>query len=192
MKKITLLAALLVGGLVTTNAQVNVETPKLSAKVGTTPIKKGNWMVGSNISKIGYSFENKSFEFMLKPTAGYFISDGIAVGLEVGGGIKTQKKPLKDQWTYTVSPFVRYYFPEGASSTGRFFGQGNIGVEGAEGGESKNSFAFGINAGYSHFLSRNVALEAMAGYNYSKANTDGAEKQSGLGVAIGFQIFLGK
>lgn len=192
MKKITLLAALLVGGLLTTTAQVNVETPKLSAKVGDTPIKKGNWMVGATIGNIGYNFEAESFSFEVKPTAAYFISDGFAVGAEIGGGLQTVKDG-KNIWSYVVMPYGRYYFPEGASATGRFFGQGGIGIKGAsQDGDTKNSFAFDIKGGYSHFVSRNVALELTAGYSYSKANFTGGEKFSGLGVGLGFQIFLGK
>lgn len=193
MKKITLLAALLVAGITTANAQINVETPKLSEKVGTTPIKKGNWMVGASIGNIGYDFEAKSFGFELKPNAAYFISDGFAVGAEIGGGIQTRKSPAKDEWTYIVMPYARYYFPEGASATGRFFGQGGLGIKGTQqGGDNKNSFAFDIKGGYSHFVSRNVALELTAGYSYSKANTSEGTKFSGLGVGLGFQIFLGK
>ncbi|KUF40193.1 outer membrane beta-barrel protein [Myroides marinus] len=192
MKKITLLAALLVAGITTANAQVNVETPKLSAKVGTTPIKKGNWMVGASVGSMGYSFEDKSFNLNINPSAGYFISDGFAVGLEVGAGVTTHKKPVKDDWNYKVMPFARYYFPEGASATGRFFGQGAVGISGTENATSKTSFAFDIKGGYSHFVSRNVALEATVGYNYSKSSVADAKSQNGIGLAVGFQIFLGK
>lgn len=192
MKKITLLAALLVAGITTANAQINVETPKLSEKVGTTPIKKGNWMVGASVGNIGYNFEAESFNFTVKPTAAYFISDGIAVGAEIGGGLTTVKGG-DNQWNYVVMPYVRYYFPEGASATGRFFGQGGAGISGSQtGSNNNNSFAFSLNGGYSHFVSRNVALEAIVGYNYSKANTAEGKKFSGLGVGVGFQIFLGK
>ncbi len=194
MKKITLLAALLVGGILTSNAQskLPVETPKLSEKVGATPIKKGNWIVGGALGSTGYSFEEESFNINFTPRAGYFISQGVAVGLELGAGLQTVKDG-DNIWNYKVMPFVRYYFPEGASETGRFFGQGAIGISGAEvAGESNTSFAFNINAGYSHFVSRNVALEAIVGYNYSKSNQSSASAHNGLGLSLGFQIFLGK
>lgn len=192
MKKITLLAALLVGGAFTMGAQT-IEKPKFSEKVGTTPIQKGNWMVGSSVGSTGYSFEEKSFNINVLPSAGYFITDGLAVGLQAGAGLQTIKHG-KNIWNYKVMPFARYYFPEGASETGRFFGQGAIGVSGLsqrEGG-SESSFAFSVNAGYSHFLSRNVALEGLLGYNYSKSNLADAKAQNGLGFSVGFQIFLGK
>lgn len=95
-------------------------------------------------------------------------------------------------------PFARYYFPEGASSTGRFFGQAEAGITGADrggtddGSKKDTSFGFGLNAGYAHFVSRNVALEGSVGYNYSKSDASDAKAQNGLGVALGFQIYLGK
>ena len=195
MKKITMITALLLAGMTVAQAQDKgklVEVPKLSEKVGATPIKKGNWIVGGALGSTGYSFEDESFNINISPRAGYFISDGIAVGLELGTGFTTHKKPLKNEWNYKVMPFVRYYFPEGASETGRFFGQGGIGISGTDGSTSETSFAFSINAGYSHFVSRNVALEAIVGYNYSKSNQANATAQNGLGIAFGFQIFLGK
>src|SRR5690625_7587928 len=86
------------------------------------------------------------------PQAGYFISDGVASGLTAGGGLQTVKDG-DNIWNYKVAPFVRYYFPEGASSTGRFFGQGDVGISGASAGShSDTSFAFGINGGYAHFI----------------------------------------
>ncbi|MGG5578372.1 hypothetical protein ACPDHL_13650 [Myroides sp. C15-4] len=195
MKKITLITALLLAGMTVAHAQKGnklVETPKLSEKVGDTPIKKGNWIVGGALGSTGYSFEEESFNINVTPRAGYFISDGIAIGLEIGTGFQTVKDG-DNIWSYKVMPFARYYFPEGASATGRFFGQGAVGISGAEiAGESNTSFAFNINAGYSHFVSRNVALEAIVGYNYSKSNQASATAHNGLGLSLGFQIFLGK
>lgn len=112
MKKITLITALLLAGMTVAQAQNGklVETPKLSEKVGATPIKQGNWIIGGVIGSTGYSFEDESFNINISPRAGYFISDGIAVGLELGTGFATHKKPLKNEWSYKVMPFVRYYF----------------------------------------------------------------------------------
>lgn len=189
MKKVILsLATISVLG-VSTYAQ-EITTPQTSANVGTTPIKEGNWLVGGSIGSLGYSFEGENFNINVNPQAGYFISDGVALGLSLGAGLQTVKDG-DNAWNYKVMPFVRYYFPEGASSTGRFFGQGEIGITGAEqGSASDTSFGFGINAGYAHFITQSVALEATVGYNYSKSNLANAEAQNGLGVAVGFQIYL--
>lgn len=191
-KRILVICMLLVGVGVNAQLKDNVSIPELSKKVGSTPIKQGNWIVGGAIGSTGYSFEEESFNINVVPRAGYFISNGVALGLEIGAGLQTVKDG-DNLWSYKVMPFVRYYFPEGASKTGRFFGQGAIGISGAEAGvKSDTSFAFNINAGYSHFVSHNVALEAIVGYNYSKSNQSSASAHNGLGLSLGFQIFLGK
>ncbi|MDM1073892.1 outer membrane beta-barrel protein [Empedobacter brevis] len=191
MKKLVL--TLCVGMLSVFSYAQEITTPQTSANVGTTPIKQGNWIVGGSIGSLGYSFEGKNFNINFNPQAGYFISDGIAVGLGIGAGLQTVKEG-KNIWNYKVAPFARYYFPEGASSTGRFFGQGDIGISGTGATAEENaktSFAFGVNAGYAHFISRNVALEGTVGYNYSKSDLANAQAQNGLGLTLGFQIYLG-
>ena len=168
----------------------DINRPVAAAEVGSQPIKAGNWLVGGSLGSLGYSFEGENFNIHLDPQAGYFISDGIALGLTTGLGFQSVKHG-DNIWNYKIMPFARYYFPEGASSTGRFFGQAEIGLTGAEsGGRSDTSFGFGINAGYAHFVSRTVALEVTGGYNYSKSNLSTSKAQNGLGVAVGFQIYL--
>lgn len=162
--------------------------PQMSSAVGTAPIQQGNWMIGGSLGSMGYSFEGKSFNINVNPRAGYFVSDGIAVGASLNAGLATSKYS-DNEWTYGIAPFVRYYFPEGASSTGRFFGQGEVGIAGSSLGKSAD-LAFGIGAGYAHFVTQSVALEGVVGYNYSKATTANATAQSGLGFSLGFQIYL--
>lgn len=191
MKKVFL--TLVLGVFATSAFAQEITTPQTSANVGSTPIKQGNWLVGGSIGSLGYSFEGENFNININPQAGYFISDGVAVGLGVGAGLQTVNGG-DNIWNYRVAPFVRYYFPEGASSTGRFFGQGDIGISGTGATDERNaetSFAFGINAGYAHFISRNVALEGMVGYDYSKSDFANAQAKNGLGIKVGFQIYLG-
>ncbi|MFZ4863773.1 hypothetical protein ACL9RF_16500 [Sphingobacterium sp. Mn56C] len=187
MKKLLLSTGFALALMATANAQIST-VPQHSANVGLTPIKTGNWMVGGSIGNIGYTFEGKAFNIGVNPRAGYFVSDGIAIGAQGSLGL-TAVKGNDNVWNYGIAPFVRYYFPEGASSTGRFFGQGDIGIAGSSAG-SDVSFAAGINGGYAHFITQTVALEVMAGYNYSKANISVGEKATGLGVSVGFQIYL--
>src|SRR5690606_7018388 len=115
-------------------------------------------------------------------------SDGVAIGLGLLGSLRTA--PDEDNvWGYGVAPFVRYYFPQGSSSTGRFFAQGDIGISGSSPGAGASLF-LGANVGYAHFITNSVALEVTAGYNYTKATATGSNAQNGLGVALGFQIYL--
>lgn len=166
-----------------------IETrPQHSANVGLTPIKQGNWMVGGSLANIGYSFEGKAFNINLQPRAGYFVSNGIAIGAQANLGF-TAVKGTDNEWNYGIAPFLRYYLPQGASSTGRFFAQGDIGIAGSSVGKDV-SLALGANLGYAHFITQTVALEVTAGYNYTKSNVNLGDKASGLGVGLGFQIYL--
>lgn len=189
MKRLFLFSVLFLSGFLVVNAQnVDVNRPQTSESVGIVPIQQGNWMVGGSLGSLGYSFEGESFNININPRAGYFISDGIAIGLGLNGGLATN--PDSDnEWTYGVAPFVRYFFPEGSSATGRFFGEGEVGIAGSSLG-SGVSFAAGVGLGYAHFVTRSVALEAAVGYNYTKASTANATAQNGLGVRLGFQIYL--
>ena len=187
MKNLLLTLALSIGCISYSSAQIET-TPQASADVGMKPIKQGNWMVGGSIGNIGYGFEGKVFNISVSPRAGYFVSDGVAIGAQVNLGLKAVKD-LDNEYHYGVSPFVRYYFPGGASATGRFFGQGEIGIAGSSAGD-KVGLNVGANVGYAHFITQTVALEAMLGYNYSKANVDTGDKATGLGVSLGFQIYL--
>lgn len=189
MKRVSLFSVLLLAVIFSASAQQpDINRPQTSASVGMAPIQQGNWIVGGSLGSLGYSFEGESFNININPRAGYFVSDGLAIGLGVNGGLATS--PDADNvWTYGVAPFVRYYFPGGASATGRFFGQGEVGIAGSSIGSGAD-LAFGIGAGYAHFITQSVALEAMLGYNYSKATVANATAQSGLGVSLGFQIYL--
>lgn len=188
MKKQLLTTVLLLSIFAYANAQQVKTVPQHSANVGLTPIKEGNWMVGGSVGGLGYSFESDAFNIQINPRAGYFVTDGLAIGTQVSLGLNAAKDQ-KNEWKYGIAPFVRYYIPSGASATGRFFGQGDIGIAGSSIGKGA-SLALGVNAGYAHFITQTVALEAMAGYNYSKANINLGDKATGLGVSLGFQIYL--
>lgn len=174
--------------LTTTLVAQEINRPQTSARVGNSPIQQGNWMVGGGIGSLGYSFEGKNFNINVLPSAGYFISDGIALGVQLKGSLNALSGQ-ENIWGYGLTPFVRYYFPQGSTATGRFFAHGNIGVEGSRPGAGA-SLALGANLGYSHFVTNSVALELTAGYNYSKATAINAVAQTGLGVGLGFQIYL--
>ncbi|SEK57308.1 hypothetical protein [Parapedobacter koreensis] len=187
MKRVLLFSALFLAGVFAASAQ-DINKPQTSANVGMAPVQQGNWIVGGSLGSLGYSFEGENFNISLNPRAGYFISDGIAIGLGLVGSLATVPDE-DDVWGYGVAPFIRYYFPEGSSSTGRFFAQGDVGISGSSPG-SGASLALGANVGYAHFITSSVALEVTAGYNYSKATVSGSTGQSGLGVALGFQVYL--
>jgi hypothetical protein len=165
-----------------------ITRPQTSANVGLTPVKQGNWMVGGTLGGLGYGFESKSFNINIEPSAAYFVSDGLAIGAKVLGGLRAVSG-MDNEWSYGITPMVRYFFPQGSSATGRFFGQGEVGIGGSSVG-SDVSFLAGLSAGYAHFITQSVALETTLGYRYNKANISTSTSASGLNIGLGFQIYL--
>lgn len=174
--------------LASTTAFAQIETtPQMRSEVGSAPIQEGNWMVGGGIGSLGYDFDSEVFNIALEPSAGYFVSDGVALGLKLLANYQTIEDG-DNPFSYGLLPFVRYYFPEGATPTNRFFAEAKAGIAGSRGGDDVN-FGFGAGLGYSHFITPTVALEALAGYN-DLAGASAIGTQGGLGLMIGFQIYL--
>lgn len=187
MKNLLLFTISLLFASTSVFAQKIETTPQMSSAVGSGPIQQGNWMVGGGIGSLGYDFDAKKFNIALEPSAGYFVSDGIALGVKLIADFATIENS-DNTFNYGLLPFARYYFPEGASSTGRFFGEAKAGIAGSKGGDDVN-FGFGAGLGYSHFITKTVALEALAGYN-DLAGASSLGTQGGLGLMVGFQIYL--
>ncbi|WKS95972.1 hypothetical protein [Riemerella columbina] len=177
MKKLILGAAVFAAGLFSTaNAQ----------------IQEGNWMVGGHVADMRFT---NGFELNLQPQAGYFIKDNWAVGAKVGLDILSPKGTSDTQTNWSITPFTRYYFGDnqidGLLKNGRFFAEGLVGFGGINSSEgaSTNGVQLGIGAGYSYFISRNVALEGML--NFDTVTGGGNTLGNGnLGFSFGFQIFL--
>ncbi|HSJ68654.1 MAG TPA: hypothetical protein VK921_13305 [Anditalea sp.] len=189
-KIFTLITALSFFLILNVNAQVDPRTslPPTSFAAGEEPIRAGNWIVGGSIGALGYNFSTEAFNVNLNPRAGFFILDNIAVGLGFSVGLATVPV-LPNVWSYGVTPFARYYFPEGATATSRFFGEVETGLGGST---EASDFAFlgAIRAGYAHFITPDVALEATLGYSYSRANVNTPVSVTGLGLGLGLQIYL--
>lgn len=189
MKRLLLLTGML-GLLLTTQAQ-EVTTPQTSSPAAAEAISAGNWLIGGTIGGTNFNFETETFAINVQPRAGYFISDRAAIGALVNLGFLSEKEG-DDVFSYGIAPFVRYYFPEGARPTGRWFGEGSAGIAGSSGGQDNPvSLTLGVSAGYAHFISRTVALEGILGYTYNEADLDvEGSGSSGLALSVGFQIYL--
>ena len=192
MKNSFLCLIFVLGLLLTANAQVITTTPQTSANVGNAPIRAGNWMVGGSIGSTGYNFATKTFQFNVDPKLGYFIRDHIAIGGQGTIGLSLYKGG--STVNYGIAPFIRYYFPETATQTGRWFGEGALGINGSHQKNSEEdlpvSLMLGLRAGYAHFVAKNVAIEGTLGYTFTKADISSSSGDSGLGLAFGFQIYL--
>ena len=173
-------------------AAQTIPTPPTTAPVANAAVQRGNWLVGAGIGSIGQNFKAKTFTFAVEPRAGYFISDNAAIGAQVQLGLQIYNGG--ETFNYGLTPFVRYYFPEGAAPTHRWFGEGLFGFAGSNikdnDGDSPLSSVYGVRAGYAHFVSANVALEGTLNLTRSRANIDVDSGTTGLSLGLAFQIYL--
>lgn len=194
MKRIYLLSALLMFLSTAVFAQdvEDLPRPQTSAPVAGDAIQQGNWLVGANVGNVGHNFKSRTFSLDVTPRAGYFISDNAVIGAQTQLGLSIYSGG--ESFRYGLTPFVRYYFPEGASTTSRFFGEAIIGIAGSSDedseGDSVFSRVYGISGGYAHFVATNVALEGMLNLIRSNANVDFGGSATGLSISLGLQIYL--
>jgi hypothetical protein len=170
-----------------------ITRPQTTAPVAGDAVAKGNWIIGASIANIGHNFKSETFTFDVNPRAGYFISDNAAIGAQVQLGFVAYDGG--EDFRYGLTPFVRYYFPEGAAPTHRWFGEAVVGFAGSSFEDSEGDAIFdavyGVSAGYAHFVASNVALEGMLNLIRSNANIDVSNDSStGLSLSLGLQIYL--
>ena len=141
---------------------------------------------------LGYSSqktgEEKYNQFNVIPRVGYFVSDNVAIGAQLGYGNSKATYYTGMEWderttnSFSAGAFARYYATPG--NTFSFFGQlqANYSTSKTEyegGGEDKrNGFDVGVAPGISYFISDHIALETTFGvlsYATSKPDADGAE-----------------
>lgn len=165
---------------------------------GTAGFAKGDVFasgsLGYNSRKTG---EDKYTRFGVMPRVGYFVSDKIAVGAQIGYSSTESTFYNGMEWNerttnaITAGLFARYYGTPG--KTFSFFGQlhANYNSEKTEyedGGDAKtNGFDIGVMPGISYFVSDHIALEATfgaLGYGTSKPDADGAESTNSFNLNL--------
>lgn len=173
-------------------AAQDITKPQTTAPVAFDAIQKGNWLVGANIGSISHNFKSETFDINIRPRAGIFISDNAAIGAQAQLGLSLYDGG--ETFIYGATPFVRYYFPEGAAPTHRWFGEALVGLAGSSDKDSEGdaifSSVFGLAAGYAHFVASNVALEGILGYTRTNANISVGSGMAGLSLSLGLQVYL--
>lgn len=183
MKKILLLAAIIACGYA--NAQENVtEAP---ASEG---FKKGDVILTGAVAFSGTKTgEIKGSSFSVMPSAGYFLTNNIAVGVSLGYGhseedvyigLDSPYPQMANQVanTFSADVYGRYYFT--AAKKFSLFAQLSAGFatskrefEGTNIEFKTNSFGAAIAPGISYFLTSHLALEASFGIiNYTTYNPE--------------------
>jgi hypothetical protein len=150
---------------------------------------KNDWMVGGNF-RLNTSSGNTQIAF--SPNASVFITDNFAVG---GGiGIDYTKTGATKNTSFGIGPMVRYYFTT-VDQAVRPIVQGNLNfisqrqkVISSNISSSITGLNYFIGGGAAMFISKNVSIDALAGYDHTKfKNFSGS---GGFALTIGFQVYL--
>ena len=173
---------------------------------------KGNLIVGGSVSfDIGSqevesggstTSETDNSILFVNPSFGYFVIDGLAVGLN----LSIQRSHFEsDQGSFestssgfSVGPIVKYYLENGIFGMGTIgFGTGSTEFEsGGTENESKDRlFNWQVGAGYAIFLNDHVAIEPMISYGSLRvedrdSDIDVANISRSFTIGAGFTIFL--
>lgn len=135
-------------------------------------------------------------ELSISPSFGYFIMDGLAVGITAlyeSSKYKSGDYESDPYVIYGLGVFGKYYYGQGAIKP---FGKAEIGILGESYGEEDQDKAsgmgFALGAGVAYFLNEYVAVEA--GLDYAVSNMKNKEfdefemKMSGIQFKVGFTI----
>ncbi|HEU4574388.1 MAG TPA: outer membrane beta-barrel protein [Chitinophagaceae bacterium] len=145
----------------------------------------GDWMVGGNIS-LNTNDNNTQINFT--PTAGAFVINNLAVG---GEFLLDYAKTGDNKVTnFGFGPFVRYYF---TNANVRPIVQGSLGyisqnVKNGTFSSTNNGTHYFLGGGAAIFISHQVSLDILMGYDHSKySDFDGS---GGFKLGVGFQVYL--
>ena len=131
----------------------------------------------------------------LKVIGGYFMMDGLAVGLLIDYSSSTEGDYSSS--SMTIGPIARYYIGESGMWTQLSYGIGSSSEEYDGDSEDGPSIgALGIGAGYALMLSDNVSISPSLGYSMVTAteeegDVDVVYKAGGLVFSVGIAVHLG-
>lgn len=163
-------------------------------------IVEGNLGFNSNDDK---NTEVKVSGFKFNPKVGYFVTDKIAVGINLGVNNTINDKYAEDTQVKTktnsfgAGVFGRYYFLE-VGSRFKTYAELNADYSGAKGeittkgttvkGDKTNTFGVNAGIGANYFLTEKIAVNFafanIIGYNTSKVDADGAKASNSFGLNV--------
>ncbi|AUC76779.1 outer membrane beta-barrel protein [Olleya sp. Bg11-27] len=195
MKKLLFTAAVAVLGFTSVNAQDEMTT--VGGFEEGDVFVEGNFGFGSTNDK---NTEIKTSSFDFNPKVGYFLSDELAVGVELSLNTDKTTDDVADSEnknnTFGAGVFARYYFLELGK---RFKTYGEFGVDfdsskneqtvASTSSEFKtNGFGAGLGLGMNYFVTENFAinfgLTDILAYRSDKADVDGAEAVTSFGSNV--------
>ncbi len=168
--------------------------------------EKGNVIIEGNL---GFSTTNnknaevKNSTFSFNPKAGYFLTDKIAVGIELGVGTENEDNyaegvdAQEKSNQFGIGAFGRYYFLELGSrfKTYTELGAGYLQSQDEEtvGGTTVkdpkiSGFGANLGIGANYFLTDNIAINFaftdLLGFSTAKADVDGAKSVTQFGANL--------
>lgn len=167
--------------------------------------RKGDWMVGAGIanSSAARVAGSTQFNVNLNPSAGYFLSNRVAVGTSVGLSYSKYARSLSS-YSASLKPFARYYFSKkegmqpkklylfGEVSAGAGIGASRYDNNGVIEKRTGSTILSSAGLGLTYFILPNVSVEGTFNMNYNTpinaAPAPGSNLVPSLGV--GFQIYL--
>jgi hypothetical protein len=147
--------------------------------------EKGDWMVGGGLR---LNTSDNSTEIGFAPNAGIFVINNLAIG----GNILLDYTKAGDAkvTTFGFGPFVRFYFTDAKV---RPIIQGNVNylstkVKIPQNTSTNNGLNFFLGGGAAIFVSDQVSLDILMGYDHTKyKDFDGS---GGFALTVGFQVYL--
>lgn len=156
------------------------------------------WLIGGDVDFAGEtSYGQFLYNISGSVVGGYFVYDGIFVGLEGSVSISAENR------YYEPVPLLRYYY---------FFGEERHALYiGARGGYTwgelyspfedrwlgRNAWVYGGRFGYLSFLNNKIALDVFTFYDYrnrtselSSGGYSDRQMTTSFGLGVGLQIFL--
>jgi hypothetical protein len=168
----------------------------LMAGAATAQTETGSWLVGGNVN---LNTAKNNTNIGVSPMIGYFFAENFAAGANISLDYSKYEVSTGEgrSTTFGLGPFARYYF--GSSNTRpllhgswSFISEKDklkIYSPASETTSTRNGSQFFIGGGLAGFINRNVALEALAGYNHFKYRHAG-EGSGGFLLRVGFQVYL--
>jgi outer membrane protein len=169
MKKI-LLSLVLISVLIVANAQTD----------------KGDWLVGGNFR---LNTSNSNTEIGLAPDAALFVIKNLAIGGNLA--LVYAKSGDAKSTSFGIGPYVRYYF---TNANVRPILQGSLNFTSQKikilgvPSTTNNGTNYFLGGGAAIFISDQVSIDGLMGYEHSKFK--GFNGGGGFALNVGFQVYL--
>ncbi len=170
------------------------------------PFTKGHMLIGGSFD---FYSGKKEYEetytkyngFEIDLYAGYFLLDKFAAGIKTDWGYK--KSIYKSIWmtyptdferTFIIESFLRYYLSFGLfGEVSAGFGKSKL-SSGSDLNKNNDLFAWNTGIGYSLIIAKNIAVEPLLNYTFTKVNEvieyNGMKEIKGLNLHIGIQVYF--